>query len=32
VVTDRQLHQVRLRDNLERNSMNMIMYPRPVRA
>lgn len=31
VVTDRQLRQVRLRDTLERNSMDMIMYPRPVR-
>lgn len=32
VVSDRQLRQVRLRDTLERNSMNMIMYPRPVRT
>ena len=30
VVTDRQLRQVRLRDTLERNSADMIMYPRPV--
>lgn len=29
VVTDRQLRQVRLRDRLERKSMDMVMYPRP---